>query len=130
MPRKPVDKSYYTTEEMTNMLEERMRKGSEISDAEKFSSVREELMHSPDFQNYPCRYCEKPDAMECGNVCDYWYMWFKVEWRKIQAAGKQVIEERDRRKEKLSLFRQHEKASELYKKLSGGKSILNGEIDK
>ena len=130
MPRKPVEKPYYSNEEIITKLEERMRKGSEVSDAEKFSSVREELMGSPDFQDYPCRYCEKPDAMECGNVCDYWYMWFKLHWRRIQAEGKRIILNREIRKGKESLAQHHKNASDLYKQLSGGKSIFNKEEDR
>ncbi len=124
MPRKPIQRVKYTTEEMESMLQERVQLGSAEADAEKFSTVRQELMGSPEFADYPCRYCKRPDAMECSNICDLWTVWFSLHWSRITTEGKRIALQKHMREEKLALAKKHGNMSELYKELSGGKAIL------
>lgn len=124
MPRTPKCQPEYTDSQLREILEEHKSRKKEAADQERFAEVRSELMTSPEWEDYPCRYCDKENGEDCDQICALWLSWFKLHWRQIHHEGERIALAVEERKYRESLEKKHQDMKDLYANLSGGKSML------
>ena len=119
MARKPSIKKTLDDVELKQILDKPKEKNSAESDKEKLESIRQELMTLPEWEDYPCRYCETADPMECASQCKQWEAWFRYHYRQCRKEGLRIAYNRDIREARISRERANKSMNELFEELAG-----------